>query len=1489
VQAIVKKSFQSANSCLILRIRSVLIPEVVSYAAREAFQMNGKYGLFFCFIFLSSILFAQSQDFNFDHLSVDQGLSNNLVKSIVQDYRGFMWFGTEDGLNKYDGYTFTVYRHDPDDSLSISGNWVCSLHESHYRGKHILWVGTFYGGLNRLDLDTEQFTHFRHDPNDPQSLSHDRIVSIFEDSFGELWIGTDKGVNKFDRDTGKFVRYQHNRKDPTSLSDNQFCTLYESFTSGTSVLWVGTFKGLNKFDRKTEKFTRYKHDLHNPNSLSHNLICDLFADTSGILWISTNNGGLNKFDIETGQFTHFKYNPDNSNSISSNMVVSILEDNFQGNNVIWLGTFNGLDKFDLKTEQFTHYKHNPGNPKSLCNSRVNLLYKDKTGCIWISTQGGGLSKFDPNRQKFAHIEQDKRNLKGLSGNGICAIRESKYCGPNTFWIGTQEGGLNKYDRNTERFTHYQYDPGNANSLSNDFVLTIFESHFQGRNDLWIGTVDGLNKFDLKTKKFTRYRHVSGDPYSISNNIIRSIYEDQTGTLWVGTRNGGLNKLDRISGRFSINRYIRGEVLAIIEDNTGSLWAGTYRGLAHYNSDTDDYTHYLHDPDDPHSLSHSYVLSLYQDKSARIWIGTRDGLNLYNFETNKFTCYKVKDGLPNNVINGILEDNHGNLWLSTNHGLSVFDPAKKTFRNYDMYDGLQSDQFVIGSCCLSKKGEMLFGGINGFNVFHPDSIRDNPHIPEVYLTDFQIFNKKVDVKSGDISTRDDTYYLPKHISNISEITLSYKESVFSFEFAALDYHSPQKNKYAYKMEGVDLDWVYTDASRRYVTYTQLDPGEYIFHVKASNNDGIWNEVGTSINILITPPWWRTTWAYSVYVLLFAFTLYTLRAYDQKRQRLKHNLELEHLHAEKLEEVDRIKSRFFANISHEFRTPLTLIKGPVKQMLSGEFTGNIKENYQMILRNSDRLLGLINQLLDLSKLESGRMALQVSKTDLATFIKSLVLSFSSLAETRKINLSFHADENTIPGYTDRDKMEKIINNLLSNAFKFTPSRGQIRVTVKIQNSKHQNTNKFQITNYQLPITNSNFLEITVSNTGPAIPADQLGRIFDRFYQADTTYKKDGQGSGIGLALTKELVELHHGTIHATCMGMVRHAHPVTPVDSETTFTIHLPISKDHYKAEEIIEAPMVEEIEFRFPPEEGGLKGVFKEPSLIIHESSIEHRASSIPDKKCLFPVDLSGPNPPRFGPPPVPGLRTPLLLIVEDNADVSSYICSFLNHDYRILSTINGNEGVKKALECYPDLIISDVMMPEMDGFELCKKIKSDEHTSHIPVILLTAKADINSKIEGLEFGADDYISKPFEAGELQARIKNLIEQRKRLQEKYSHVLEINPADLAATSIDEQFIKRLLEVFENHVEESDFSTEDYAREVGMSRSNLHRKLQALTNQPTHQFLRSLRLKRAAQLLKNSTGSVTEIAYAVGFNNPNYFAKMFRQQFGQSPSQFANKNK
>jgi signal transduction histidine kinase/AraC-like DNA-binding protein len=892
--------------------------------------------------------------------------------------------------------------------------------------------------------------------------------------------------------------------------------------------------------------------------------------------------------------------------------------------------------------------------------------------------------------------------------------------------------------------------------------------------------------------------------------------------------------------------------------------------------------YRHKQNDQSSISNNHINIVYEDKSNNLWIGTAGGLNLLDRETNKFTSFRVKNGLASDIILSILEDDHGNLWMATPVGITRFyldESGQEQVTNYPVSDPITF--YAEEVSYKDDNGVMYFGGKNGFISFHPDHIQENTRIPPIVVTDFKLFNESV------IPGMVGESPLQYEISETDQIILLYDQNFISFEFAALDYTDPGKNLYAYKMEGIEEEWVNSDASQRFANYTDMQPGEYVFMVKGSNNDGVWNDEGTSIRILITPPWWRTTWAYAAYIFLFTLTLYALRRYDQKRQNLKHELEMEHVHSEKLEEVDRMKSRFFTNISHEFRTPLTLIKGPVKQLVSGEFKGNLREQYRMILRNSDRLLKLVNQLLDFSKLESGQMKLKVAHTDVVKFLNGIVLSFCSLAERKKISLNYETKEESLMGYIDHDKIEKILTNLLSNAFKFTPNGGKISVEIKndipgkagIQNNEWIPHQVRDDNNSQFQIPNSDLVEIVVTNTGPGIPPDELDKIFDRFYQADTTYKKDSEGTGIGLALTKELVELHHGSIEVSS-DLENHP-PQSPLNRGevylTIFSIILPIGKEHLSEEEVKTGVQSPETGKQIIPDK-------------IPEEYARYSITDIEEKSdSSYQPSASGLQSPVSNiSSPASGLRSPLVLIVEDNPDVTTYIRSFMDNDYRIITAINGELGWKRALDKIPELIISDVMMPVMDGFELCKKLKSDQRTSHIPVILLTAKADMESKIEGLEFGVDDYISKPFEALELQVRTKNLIDQRKILREKFSMMMEIKPGEVTASSMDEKFVKHLLEVFEVHISEPDFSTEEFAREVGMSRMHLNRKLQAIANQSTHEFIRTLRLKRAAQLLKKTAGSVSEIAYSLGFNSPSHFTYAFRKQFGQPPSLYLKRN-
>jgi len=694
---------------------------------------------------------------------------------------------------------------------------------------------------------------------------------------------------------------------------------------------------------------------------------------------------LNKFDKKKEQVTAYQHNSFDQHSLSENTIRSIYVDNA---GVMWIGTyFGGLNKFSAVEKQFYHYKNNPADSKSLSNNYVQSIYEDNSGSLWIGTVNGGLNKLDKSSDQFTIYKNNPSDPKSLSSNSVYWIYQDN---SGMFLVGTYGNGLNNLDKKTEQFKHFKYNPYDSTSLSSPLVWTGYED---SSGTLWIGTFGGgLNKFDRLKEKFKIYYN-SNDSLSISENRITSIYEDKSGYLWIGTYNGGLNKFDKTREQFK---------------------------------------RYLHNPKNPKSLSHNTVCSIYEDRFGVLWIGTLGGLNKFDRKKEEFKHYRKTQGLSNDAVCGILEDDHGNLWLSTNEGLSKFNPTNESFRNYDMKDGLQSNEFNTSAYHKNKNGEMFFGGINGFNMFHPDSIRDNPHIPLVVITDFRLFNKSVPIG---IDTSNNRLILNKSIIQTKEIELSYNDYILSFEFTALDFQSPEKNKYAYILEGFENEWNYTKANRRFATYTNLDPGEYIFRVKGSNNDGIWNEEGAAIKIIVTPPWWSTWWAYSFYVLFILGLLFSIRKYELNRVGYKHSLDLKKVEAEKLQETDKMKSRFFANISHEFRTPLTLILGPAEKLTSASSAEEINKQTSIIKRNANRMLNLINQLLDLSKLEDGKLKLQSSKGNIVSFVKGITMSFESLAERKDIRLIVMTEKDEIEIYFDKEKMTNVLINILSNAFKFS----------------------------------------------------------------------------------------------------------------------------------------------------------------------------------------------------------------------------------------------------------------------------------------------------------------------------------------------------------------------------------------------------------------------------------------------------------------------
>lgn len=1350
---------------------------------------------------------AQSTDLKFEHLTKEQGLSDIVVWDILQDKQGFMWFATNDGLNKYDGYRFTVYKFTPHDTTSIAHNTISALWED---SEGNFWIGTIEGGICKFDRRTEQFTTYT--APQPKNLyvpALRAVSAINEDEEGMMWIGNWAGeLRRFDKRTGIFSVGSFDLEYRTTLrSNNAIDGIHIIFRDRKGKIWIGNKTGLHQVQLTPQgtgkpsavSFIHYYHHAQNPNSLSDSIIKTIYEDHKGMLWIGTDNG-LNRFNPTTGMFTRYFHDPDDPHSLSNNIFYqkSITED-LQGN--LWLGTVNGLNKLNPARDTFTRYFHDPTNSHSLNSNQITSLHVDQAGTLWIGTFGAGVDKVDFYQQPFNLYRHHPYNSQSLSHNWVSAIYEDRV---GTVWIGTYGGGLNALDKKTGKFTHYRHHPTDPTSLHDDQIKCILE---ESEGTLWIGNGSRISRFDPETERFI---NTSGNielDKSLEN--INTIHKDRQGILWIGTMSSGMKRFDPKTGELKHYRHdpydqaslTDHQIFALCEDNNGDLWIGHGSvGTSRMNKKTGKFKRYSHNPLDTASISSNRVISIYQDSKDRLWLGTAGGgLCQFHYDTESFTTYTEKQGLANNSVNSILEDNKGNLWLGTSNGLSRFSPATQTFINYEAGDGLQSGQFYQNACFKGRDGTLYFGGTNGLNVFHPSQLQSNKYVPPVVITQFKLFDK---VLPG------------KH--EAKEIEFNYNENFFSIEFAALNYTNSRKNQYLYQLEGIDKAWVKA-ASNRLATYTDVSPGSYTFRVKGSNNDGVWNEKGATLRIIIHPPFWDTTWAYIGYGLVFVAGLLLARKVIVNRERLQADLRVKQIESEKLRELDSMKSRFFANLSHEFRTPLSIIDNIVqKWSLQDTVSQEQKSDFGMIGRNAARLLQLINQLLDLSRLEAGQLTPHLQAADISAQLRGVAGSFESLAQSKGITYRYALPLNSVWALADTDKVEKIITNLLTNAIKFTPSGRQVVFTASLQEK----------------VSAYSWLTITVQDTGIGISAKHLPYIFDRFYQADQTATRQYEGTGIGLALTKELTELLGGSISVESQP-----------GQGTIFTVKLPL--------QLTEPPL----------------------TLISHEKALLE--TELNETTSSSPLTTNIESRSR---------HNEQVLIVEDNPDLRSFIKESLSTEFTILEASDGEAGVKIAVEKIPDLIISDVMMPGMDGFSLCEKLKTDERTSHIPIILLTAKADMASKLTGLTNRADDYLTKPFQLDELHVRIKNLILQRQQLRQRFSRQLTLQPAEVVVASIEEKFLQKAMSIVEDHIGNTDFDVEVFSREMGMSSSQLRRKLVALTDQAPTDFIRQFRLQRAAVLLRSGQGNVSEVALTVGFNSLNYFTRCFREHFGKTPSEF-----
>jgi signal transduction histidine kinase/ligand-binding sensor domain-containing protein/DNA-binding response OmpR family regulator len=1169
-------------------------------------------------------------------------------------------------------------------------------------------------------------------------------------------------------------------------------------------MWFGTWNGLCRYDGN--KFKVYQTIPGDSTSIGNNRIHYIYKDGKGILWIATFNSFICRYNYKTDNFTRFKTNQvsqviqDSTNRLRSLTVfkkyVNFLK--------LHIGPFE-----PSQTKEHIVFQTNANSEGGLNDNNVNCVYLDDSKILWLGTATGGVNKADLNAKKFHSFSVALKDRSAVNAP-IRTILADK----NGIWLGTQDDGLLFINRKTKVETYF------TNELSGKNIRSIFKD---SSGDIWIGNRSGLDKYDVRSKKIVNYfREKTGS--SAQMNRFFAIAEDPVDhSLWFGNYNGIL-KYDRQTNKFekqSLQKYFsRSAAGCLFFDSKKNLWIGTeYSGLIQLKRDPQtqkwtDTIAYKGDGINP-KLPDERVYSVAEDINGDIWAGTANGLCRINPKTQKIKLYTTADGLSDQYITKVLSDRKGNVWIGHKKGLSKLNTRTNQIRNYSVRGSHQDYEFMDGSGCIEPStGELFFGGIDGFISFSPEEIIDNLNPPKVALTDFEVLNKTVKIGeeiNGEV-------VLSEALNLTKTITLGYEDKSFSIEFAALDFSGPSKSRYAYQLEGLDKNWIYTDASRRIATYANLSSGTYTFKVKAANSDGVWSQKPRTLKIIVLPPWWRTWWAYSLYLIVLGAIGFFLYRIFKTKQEYNHRILIESLKAEKAQELDALKSRFFTNVSHEFRTPLTLIIDPLESLLSGKLSNDkAKEYYGVMHRNAVRLLVLINQFLDFRKLESGKLTLKVFKGDIVAFLRNVMAAFEFQAEQKNIDYQLETNLTELEFGFDADGVEKILYNLISNAFKFTPEGGRI------------------VLNLSVSVENQGYIILSVTDNGMGIPAEKLDKVFESFYQVEDNNRNDIVGSGVGLSLTKELVMLHKGTITVSSVPY-----------KETCFTVAL--------------ANLTET--------NSNLKST---QSIVNFQSNNNVEVVALETEENKSQSD------------------TPIVLIVEDNDEIRNYIRMNLDGDYKVIEAENGLQGLEIALDIIPDLIISDIMMPELNGLDLCRKLKTNEKTSHIPVILLTAQQSEQYQMEGYETGADAYISKPFSSAMLLVRIKNLIESRRKLRELFNKTTGFNPLVLGTNAADKAFLSKATALIEANLSNENFDVEWLASEMFLGRTQLYRKIKALTNQSAQEFITTIRLNKAAEMLLQGKLAVGEIAFMVGYTDPTSFGRVFQKQFGLTPKKYSQQGK
>ncbi len=1318
------------------------------------------------------------------YLGIEYGLSNNYVTAIFQDSHGFMWFGTADGLNRYDGYQFKIYKNQPDNPASLSDNRVTDVIEDR-RG--MIWVAT-KKGVSVLNDKGSGFLHLRYAVGDKGELAPvDFAVSgmalgqqddlfVASEQAGLLHVSSKHVLEAtqipYARANGMQLNYHiqamdvdHNGVLWLVIHDIGLCYYDQEDgvvrlkspyirsvtcmkTDGGNHVWLGTDQGLYRYNIRENLYDRYTQR----DGLSANVVASLSLDRDRKLWVGTDGGGITVID-DSGNFDYFAGNE-----------------------------HDGV----------------------LTSSAVFAIYEDAEARHWIGTLRGGINIIDPKMGRFKLVRQNGYQYTVRDNDFILSFAEDK---DGTLWVGTDGSGLIHWNRHDNTFVYYKHAVDIPGSLSNNYVTSVL---CDSRGDIWATTYGGgINRFDKQTGNFIRYACFNSQVNYENRNVWR-IYEDSQGRLWATTLlGGGLYLLNRDQNRFELYDASIQDVLSVMEEETGVFWLGTFSDLIKL----DTRVHLV----SRIPMAHS-VRAIHPGRNDSLWVGTEgSGLLLVDKKTGNYRQLMESDGLPSNTILNLLEDAKGNFWLSTFSGLSKFNSTTGEICNFYESDGLQSNQFNYNAALKLRSGEFLFGGIKGFNLFFPDSINHFHTVPKLVLTDLRINNKSYEwyprVKESD------------NLLNINQLEVSYGDAVLSVSFSALEYSSPDKIKYAYLLEGWDKDWNYVDEQRT-AHYSRLNEGNYTLRIKSTNADGEWSPYERTLSIRVLPPWWRTYWAYGIYLLLGLAGVYAYIYYDRRQTRLKYEVELAHMEVEKEKELNEKKLAFFTHISHEFRTPLTLIVNPIKELIYSENKVVDSEELSMVYRNSKRLLGLVDQLLLFRKADSGEDRLRLVRLNMVTLCREVFLSFKQHAESRKINYRFECADETLELYADREKLEIVLFNLISNAIKFTPGGGM--VTVGLLSSNRE-------------------VQVYVSDTGCGIPKHVGDSLFAKFYRDFEGNGKGAEGFGIGLFLAKQFVDAHGGNITYT-----------SSESSGTRFTVTLLKGKQHFEGQYVFE--------------DVGEHTVFLDELMPESDDAASATEEAIQNEIKDVTELVSD---------------SPVMLVIDDNVQIRQYIQRIFNARYVVYHTGTGEEGLALVKKYQPDIVLCDVVMTGLSGIDLCTHIKQDPTLSHIPVILLTASSSEEVKLKGIECGADDYITKPFDKELLVARVSGMLKSRSQLQQYFYNEVTLRSHDFKISSEYTDFLNTCIATVEKHLDNPDFNVKILADEVGMSHSNLYRKIKSISGKSANEFIRFIRLRKVAQLLISTDCNINEAAYTAGFNDIKYFREQFFKLFGTKPSDYKKK--